>query len=471
MQQCFDMHPDLALLLSEERRGICCYALEGAAPEQVRALSDLGAFCTYQTGDVTALLYAEDGFHGEQEMGKALSAMGLQAGLSGPFALAASARGCMLKARLALATGRLSDPERTVYPMDEYGEAALVRAAGPALRAQGFDSLDFCDAVIGQMVRMDAQKDTQYVRSLRAYLNCGMDMKRAAEQLGVHRNTLAYRMERVQAIFNLDFKDVSRCFELLFSLWLTEHLPAQDDAEPENAFDVRMAQAALWAHVERESAPEAAGNFACALLCAGVGHLLDEARASLIAGAQAFAPQEAAFAFDEDVLLVALAPEAIEEFARKVGPLCAAKSCPVVVTQAFSAARIDRRATICRMALCAAGEQLLRTQDLCSTLFFMALERKTTLAPYLCEQVIRVMDDDAQKGTALSRSLYAYLLNFRDMKRAAQQMSVHRNTMEYHMRKIDTLIGEAAGEEMRFMMMCTYKMLALPEISRCGLTI
>ena len=99
----------------------------------------------------------------------------------------------------------------------------------------------------------------------------------------------------------------------------------------------------------------------------------------------------------------------------------------------------------------------------------MVMERCCSLAPYLCEEVIRVMDDDAQKGTALSRSLYAYLLHFRDMKLAAQQLHMHRNTMEYHMRKIDALIGETAGQERRFMMMCTYKMLALPQLMPHGL--
>ena len=37
------------------------------------------------------------------------------------------------------------------------------------------------------------------------------------------------------------------------------------------------------------------------------------------------------------------------------------------------------------------------------------------------------------------------------------------------MRKIDALIGETAGQERRFMMMCTYKMLALPQLMPHGL--
>ena len=93
----------------------------------------------------------------------------------------------------------------------------------------------------------------------------------------------------------------------------------------------------------------------------------------------------------------------------------------------------------------------------------MALERKTSLAPYLCEDVIRVMDEDATRGSALSRSLYAYLLNFMDLKKAAQQLGIHRNTLEYQVRKMNAVIGGQPDGQRRFMMMCTYKMLALPD--------
>ena len=118
------------------------------------------------------------------------------------------------------------------------------------------------------------------------------------------------------------------------------------------------------------------------------------------------------------------------------------------------------------MALRASGARYIRTQDIASTLLFMTLERSFSLAPYLCEDVIRVMDEDAVRGSSLSRSLYAYLLYFRDMKRAAANLEMHRNTMEYQMRKIDVLVGKPAGEKQRFLMMCTFKMLALPDDHR-----
>lgn len=472
-QRRWDEHPDLALARQDGLRGICCIALRGAPDAQLDALARMGAFCTYREGEDAALLYAQDeGVWSIEKLTNALKSLGLQAGLSGPFALAASAHGCMLKAQIALETGLAVAPGRTVYPMGEFGEAALLRAARQALARQGFAPGDFLHEALGRMARMDAQRDTQYLRSLDAYLGCGRDMKRAAQALGVHRNTLDYRLSRIGELFALNLGDMNTCFELLFSLWLMKNLPAQAEAPADAPFDARAAQAALWRHVERRSdgEPSAGASFSCALLCVSVEALPDDGRYALLSGLrEAGRGLGAAFAFDEDVLLAALAPERMAAFEAVAVPLCTAQGCPAVITQAFPAGRIDARARLCRMALCAASSLCTRTQDMGSTLLFMVMERCCSLAPYLCEEVIRVMDDDAQKGTALSRSLYAYLLHFRDMKLAAQQLHMHRNTMEYHMRKIDALIGETAGQERRFMMMCTYKMLALPQLMPHGL--
>ncbi|MBR3796501.1 MAG: helix-turn-helix domain-containing protein [Clostridia bacterium] len=278
-------------------------------------------------------------------------------------------------------------------------------------------------------------------------------------------------MKRVQELFALDLTDVNTCFELLFSFWLRDNLPAGEEAA-EGEFDAQAAQAMLWRHVERVDAMPASGEtaaYACRLLCVGVSRLPDAQRVALLQEMREKMGDAGACAFDEDVLLFALPPERMEDFAAACRLLCDEKKCQTAVTQTFRGAQIAQRARLCRMALCAATQMHARTQDMCSTLFFMTMERRISLAPYLREDVIRVMDDDAMRGAALSRSLYAYLLHFRDMKKAAAQLGIHRNTMEYQMRKIDAIIGKPEGENARFLMMCTYKILALPDGRRFGL--
>ena len=372
-------YPDLALLAQPARRAICCLAVEGGG-EKIEGLLNRKPFSRYAENGLTVLLYDEAQSEAwRAEIERILAESGLCAGLSGPFALAASARGCFPKARIALETGRAVDPGRALYDMGTYSEAALLRAARTALGAQGFRASDFGDAAIEALARLDEREDAQYIRSLRAYLSDGLNLRRAAERLGVHRNTLAYRMRRIEARFALDLSDMNTCFELLFSLWLKEGLGGCADDEPTAAFD------------------------------------RDAARAGM------------------------------------------------AVSQTFALDRLSAQIRLCRFALLAAGTQTVFMREIGSTLFFTALERRVSLAPYLCEDVIRVMDEDATRGSALSRSLYAYLLNFMDLKKAAQQLGIHRNTLEYQVRKMNAVIGGQPDEQKRFMMMCTYKMLALPD--------
>ena len=116
-------------------------------------------------------------------------------------------------------------------------------------------------------------------------------------------------------------------------------------------------------------------------------------------------------------LFFALPPEEIGAFAEAARPLCEA------AREAWPFRRRSRW-TGCRRRFGSAGLRCWRRathtvfmREIGSTLFFTALERRVSLAPYLCEDVIRVMDEDATRGSALSRSLYAYLLNFMDLKR------------------------------------------------------
>ena len=160
-------YPDLALLAQPARRAICCLAVEGGG-EKIEGLLNRKPFSRYAENGLTVLLYDEAQSEAwRAEIERILAESGLCAGLSGPFALAASARGCFPKARIALETGKAVDPGRALYDMGTYSEAALLRAARTALGAQGFRASDFGDAAIEALARLDEREDAQYIRSLR----------------------------------------------------------------------------------------------------------------------------------------------------------------------------------------------------------------------------------------------------------------------------------------------------------------
>lgn len=462
-------HPNLVLIESEAQNPICCLVLEDVHDEQLCMLG-IEYVHLYRQGSFCVLLFELPSRpEWQKTLEEKLQSLDLKAGMSGPFALAASAHGCMRKAQLALRIGMQVSSQRWLYPMSEYSEAALLAAAEDVLAREGFTRTDFCDASVAQMMELDMKAGTQYGQSLRAYLSHGLNMRQAAQILGIHRNTLEYRIKRAQELFALNLEDLNTCFELLFSFWLMDNLQGEDSCdrnEIEVEFHAPEAQAVLWRCMERCDEPEGVqeSQFMCRLLCVSVGRLADEERNKLLKEMLSLMPGIGACAFDEDLLAFVLPPQDMESFAAMCYPLCDEAGCRTVITQPFLSGRLMQHLRLCTMALYVSIQPHTRTQDMCSILFFMMIEKRRSLAPFLCEDVIRVMDDDAMRGTTLSRSLYAYLLNFRDMKRAADQLHIHRNTMEYQMRKIDALIGKPVAEKQRFLMMCTYKMLALPDM-------
>lgn len=70
--------------------------------------------------------------------------------------------------------------------------------------------------VLDQMAAYDADKGSQYVSTLRAYLDAAGDVPTASAQLFLHQNTFRHRMRRVAEIFGVDLDDPDE----RLALWL-----------------------------------------------------------------------------------------------------------------------------------------------------------------------------------------------------------------------------------------------------------
>jgi hypothetical protein len=80
------------------------------------------------------------------------------------------------------------------------GEFGLLTpfAAGGALEATGGERLGaFATAYLGVLEAHDLRRHSELVPTLAAYLRYGGALADAATSLGIHRNTLAYRLGRV----------------------------------------------------------------------------------------------------------------------------------------------------------------------------------------------------------------------------------------------------------------------------------
>ncbi|MFD3336822.1 helix-turn-helix domain-containing protein [Streptomyces sp. NPDC058700] len=88
------------------------------------------------------------------------------------------------------------------------------------LLADGRDVDGFVDRTIGQVVAYDRRRGTDLVRTLDAYFASGMSPARTKDELHVHVNTVAQRLERVGRLLGPDWQSPSRALEIQLALRL-----------------------------------------------------------------------------------------------------------------------------------------------------------------------------------------------------------------------------------------------------------
>ncbi|MET9675490.1 GAF domain-containing protein [Streptomyces sp. NPDC006482] len=88
------------------------------------------------------------------------------------------------------------------------------------LLADSRDVDGFVDRTVGQVVAYDRRRGTELVRTLDAYFASGMSPARTKDELHVHVNTVAQRLERVGRLLGPDWQSPARALEIQLALRL-----------------------------------------------------------------------------------------------------------------------------------------------------------------------------------------------------------------------------------------------------------
>lgn len=88
------------------------------------------------------------------------------------------------------------------------------------LLSDGRDIAGFVSRTIGDVVGYDERRGTDLVRTLDAYFACGMSPVRTKDQLHVHVNTVAQRLERIGHLLGEDWQSPARALEIQLALRL-----------------------------------------------------------------------------------------------------------------------------------------------------------------------------------------------------------------------------------------------------------
>lgn len=67
---------------------------------------------------------------------------------------------------------------------------------------------------LGKLIEYDNKNQSSMLKTLETYVFEGTNIGRAADKMFIHRNTMKYRMNRIQEILGYDIKDVNLLFEI-----------------------------------------------------------------------------------------------------------------------------------------------------------------------------------------------------------------------------------------------------------------
>ena len=67
---------------------------------------------------------------------------------------------------------------------------------------------------LGRLIEADKVQDSELCNTLRAYIENNCNSNATAELLFIHRNTMRYRLDKIEKILNVDLDDLSVCLEL-----------------------------------------------------------------------------------------------------------------------------------------------------------------------------------------------------------------------------------------------------------------
>ena len=101
-------------------------------------------------------------------------------------------------------------------PVAEFGDLGIYRLLFAAEPLPEF--AEFHDNTLGLLVAHDAKNHSEFVSTLRAFFAANGSPKEASEQLGVHRNTVLYRLGKIAALTGYQLDDAATRLHLQLAL-------------------------------------------------------------------------------------------------------------------------------------------------------------------------------------------------------------------------------------------------------------
>lgn len=77
--------------------------------------------------------------------------------------------------------------------------------------------IDYCNPALKKLLKYDKQNGTNYYDTLYVYLANDRNLRNTADKLFIHRNTMAYRLSKIEKISEINLKDGNQTFDIFLS--------------------------------------------------------------------------------------------------------------------------------------------------------------------------------------------------------------------------------------------------------------
>ena len=104
------------------------------------------------------------------------------------------------------------DPDINIYTFEDYGIYIMLRSA-----CEYVNLTRYLHPALPKLAKYDNEFGTNLEKTLYIYLKSACSIKETANQLYLHRNSVIYRLRRIEEICNVDLNDTDTRFRIRFS--------------------------------------------------------------------------------------------------------------------------------------------------------------------------------------------------------------------------------------------------------------
>lgn len=151
------------------------------------------------------------------ELSKYLKKNKMSCGISRCFSDFSGLRKYYLQSLSALKLGKVIEKEKIIYYYEDYAIFHLMDICSEVENIK-----DYCHPALSILMDYDHRHGTYYTNSLYIYLDNSKSIVESSRLLNIHRNTMSYRIEKIQEItkLNLDNKDILFHLQLSYKILL-----------------------------------------------------------------------------------------------------------------------------------------------------------------------------------------------------------------------------------------------------------